>query len=455
MAEHKVNGGDMLLFIDPLGGTNYDTVVCLTSVGIKDSVQPVDASSACGPDKSPGAVDMSISFEGQHLQDPTTSIISGTDLRILLRAEQTIGWLLSPVNPLPGDEIQSGTGYLSELSSTYAFDSVGTFSGTIQPYGMPITTVQSSRFSFRANTSVVNSITLDIYGQNLDLTVYWGDGTSDFYPNNSVFNPTHIYPSLGNYIIEFEFSLTPFQLLLQVANINVSSISNIDKIFSLAYNGQGTLAFQFCNLSSSEVNNVLAQCVALNFNNCNIILDQNSPLAPPTGQGIIDMSTLGAYGNGVVVDSLLTIGQSYAGGNIAYLDNTGMHGFVVYDNGTSVVNDTWSTAYGITGASSYQIGDGNINTAAMIANTTSNIALVVTTGNFNGYNDWVIPTYNEMAEILDQHINNGHFANLTSLIYWTSTENNANQAWKKNNDNSATPFDKMMTTFDTVAIRYF
>ena len=79
MAEHKVDGGTMLLFIDPTGGTNYDTVVCLTSVGQSMSVQPIDASSACGPDKSPGAIDISYTFEGQHLQDPITGQISGTD----------------------------------------------------------------------------------------------------------------------------------------------------------------------------------------------------------------------------------------------------------------------------------------------------------------------------------------------------------------------------------------
>ena len=69
MAEHKVQGSNMLLFIDPTGGTNYDMVVCLTSVGCSASVSVVDASSACGPDKSPGTVEMSYSFEGQHLQD--------------------------------------------------------------------------------------------------------------------------------------------------------------------------------------------------------------------------------------------------------------------------------------------------------------------------------------------------------------------------------------------------
>lgn len=137
MAEHKVQGGDMLLFIDPTGGDDYSTVVCLTSVGVSDSVGVIDASSACGPDKSPGSLDISISFEGQHLQDPDSLHISGTDLRLLLRSETTIGWKIAPLVPVDGDEIQYGTGYFSELSSTYAFDSVGTFTGTIQPYGTP------------------------------------------------------------------------------------------------------------------------------------------------------------------------------------------------------------------------------------------------------------------------------------------------------------------------------
>jgi len=141
MAEHKVEGSNMLLFIDSNGGTDYDIVVCLTSVSKADSVTVVDAASACGPDKSPGSVELSYAFEGQHLQDPTTGSISGTDLRILLRGEQTIGWKIAPETPVEGDEIESGTGFLSELSSTYAFDSVGTFTGTIQPYGIPTLTI--------------------------------------------------------------------------------------------------------------------------------------------------------------------------------------------------------------------------------------------------------------------------------------------------------------------------
>jgi hypothetical protein len=137
MAEHKVSGGTMLLFIDPAGGTAYDMVVCLTTVGKSNTINVVDASSACGPDKSPGTLEISYSFEGQHLQDPVTGKISGTSLLQLLRAKTTVGFKIAPETPVAGDEIESGTGYFSELSSTYAFDSVGTFTGTLQPYGTP------------------------------------------------------------------------------------------------------------------------------------------------------------------------------------------------------------------------------------------------------------------------------------------------------------------------------
>lgn len=141
MSEHKVAGGTMLLMIDPNGGSTYETVVCLTSVTKNDSVSVVDASSACGPDKSPGTLELSYGFEGFLLQDPNTGV-SGTDLRILLRNKATIGWQIAPVSPQIGDEVESGTGYLSELSATFAFDSAGTFSGTIQPYGTPSLFIQ-------------------------------------------------------------------------------------------------------------------------------------------------------------------------------------------------------------------------------------------------------------------------------------------------------------------------
>lgn len=137
MSEHKVAGGTMLLFIDPTGGNSYDTVVCLTNLTTADAVSVVDASSACGPDKSPGTIEISYTFEGQHLQDPVSGTISGSNLRQLLRSKATVGFKLSPVAPVTGDEVQEGTGYISELGSTYSYDSIATFSLTLQPFGTP------------------------------------------------------------------------------------------------------------------------------------------------------------------------------------------------------------------------------------------------------------------------------------------------------------------------------
>jgi hypothetical protein len=179
MAEHKIEGGNMLLFIDPDGGTDYNIVVCLTSVGKADSITVVDASSACGPDKSPGTLELSYTFEGQHLQDPTAGSISGTDLRLLLRAEQTIGWKIAPESPVPGDEIESGTGYLSELSSTYSFDSVGTFTGTIQPYGTPSLSIQASPLTLEPLHA--NPITFTLY-QILSSPYYFGSASGGTLP---------------------------------------------------------------------------------------------------------------------------------------------------------------------------------------------------------------------------------------------------------------------------------
>lgn len=297
MAEHKVQGSNMLLFIDPNGGTTYDMIVCLTSVGVSMSVQPIDASSACGPDKSPGAIDISYTFEGQHLQDPNTLRISGTDMRLLLNAEQTIGWKLSPETPVTGDEIQEGKGFISQLSSTYAFDSVGVFSGAIMPYGVPTVTI------------------------------------------------------------------------------------------------------------------------------------------------------FGGGGGGLV------LGQFYQGGNIAYLDGSGLHGFVVYNSGQSVSYDTWAIAYTVTGATGYAIGDGDPNTTAIIASVPSLPALACRNGNFNGYTDWVMPSINEMYNVI---LNQAYYSTpLSAAYYQTSTELSSTQNYNMNTAiNGQYALDKLIPG-DCVAIRYF
>ena len=65
MAERKVAGDDVLLFIDPAGGTTYELVVCLTSNSFKIANAIIDAKSKCGPDNLPGVQTFEVTFEGQ------------------------------------------------------------------------------------------------------------------------------------------------------------------------------------------------------------------------------------------------------------------------------------------------------------------------------------------------------------------------------------------------------
>ena len=140
MSEHKYKLGALgqLLYLDLSGVapyTTYDTLVCLLDVSPKDSRNVVDASSACGADKQAGLPDYSITGSGIHLLDPATGKVSGTSMRIALRANTTIGFKISPATPEIGDEIETGTGFVAELGSTYNFNAATQFTFTIQPYG--------------------------------------------------------------------------------------------------------------------------------------------------------------------------------------------------------------------------------------------------------------------------------------------------------------------------------
>ena len=141
MAEHKVQPSTMLLLIDPNGGTNYSTVVCLKSISKSDSVGVIDASSLCGFKKLAGITDLSYSFEGILLQDPNSGKISGTELRLLLRGFTKFKYKITPIAPQAGDEIEEGNGFFSAISSSYSLDDVGNFSGTFYPKGTPTLTI--------------------------------------------------------------------------------------------------------------------------------------------------------------------------------------------------------------------------------------------------------------------------------------------------------------------------
>lgn len=130
MAQVEVSGSDILLFIDPLGGTAYDTLVCLTSNSITGSTDTINSSSKCGTSSSPGTQTNDVSFEGNYMKDLDGGNISGADLWDLWKNKTNFSWKMGPVVPVPGDDTYYGTGFLSTLTLTFP-DGVATYSGTI------------------------------------------------------------------------------------------------------------------------------------------------------------------------------------------------------------------------------------------------------------------------------------------------------------------------------------
>ena len=135
MAQRKVTGGDILLFIDPAGGTTYSTVICLTSQTLGISTNIIDARTKCGPDQQPGGQTQNLSFEGQMMIDPDALMISAAGIFTLAQDKTTIGWKLGKLTPATDDVTYTGTGFLASFEQTFPLEDNATFTGEIGIYG--------------------------------------------------------------------------------------------------------------------------------------------------------------------------------------------------------------------------------------------------------------------------------------------------------------------------------
>lgn len=140
MAERKITNNSMLLFLGE-DANNLDTVVCLTEVSNNFTIDELDASSICGPDKEAGIFSGQVSFSGQHLLDPTTGKASGYSLFNWMSNKVVLFYKISPAVPVDGDVIQEGSVFISSLSNNYAYNTQSTFSCTLSLKGYPTETI--------------------------------------------------------------------------------------------------------------------------------------------------------------------------------------------------------------------------------------------------------------------------------------------------------------------------
>ena len=139
------------------------------------------------------------------------------------------------------------------------------------------------------------------------------------------------------------------------------------------------------------------------------------------------------------------IGESFAGGTIFYLDETGQHGMVwsSFNVGppfndiywTNLLGGAW-TNYGCPGISSNSqdsFGSGQQNTANMISTCTANETIATYASNYvyNGFGDWFIPSKDELNLAYQNLALNGlgNFHIESWGRYWSSSQTDFYRAW--------------------------
>ena len=167
-----------------------------------------------------------------------------------------------------------------------------------------------------------------------------------------------------------------------------------------------------------------------------------------------------AYGNQVSFTTAvnLTIGQSYAGGIIFYIDGTGQHGLVAASGDQSTGIKWWNGSYVTTGASGTTIGTGQSNTTTIVSvqGAGSYAAKLCNDLVLNSYDDWFMPSKNELA-LMYTNLKLAGLGSFSAQNYWSSSEIDDVLVWSQHFDNgNQDTYDKMYATNNCVrAVRAF
>jgi hypothetical protein len=131
--------------------------------------------------------------------------------------------------------------------------------------------------------------------------------------------------------------------------------------------------------------------------------------------------------NSVTPSLYFTVGQSYGGGIIFYVDGTGQHGLIAATTDQST-NTSWGCSGTSISGTSTAAGTGQANTTAIIngCGTAGIAARICNDLELNGYTDWFLPSKDELNMVYLNKDAIGVFAN---WYYWSSSQYDAGTAW--------------------------
>lgn len=148
--------------------------------------------------------------------------------------------------------------------------------------------------------------------------------------------------------------------------------------------------------------------------------------------------------------------QIYQGGIKFYVDNTGQHGLIAAPNDQSIGVE-WSSGSSIlTNAIGTAIGTGKANTSTIVTTigAGSYAAKLCDDLVLNGYDDWFLPSKDELDLLYKKRFEIGGFS---PTYYWSSSESSASSVWVQSflgGEQDSGPA-KLRNEFNVRAIRSF
>ena len=224
---------------------------------------------------------------------------------------------------------------------------------------------------------------------------------------------------------------------------------------------------------------LVATVAPANATNKNVTWSSSAPAVATVANGVVTPVTAGTTTITVttvdggktatcavtVNSASVAIGDSYGGGIVAYILQSGdpgydaniQHGLIAatHDQSTTGIQ-WWNGSWSVTGATATAIGTGQANTEAIvnIQGEGSYAAQLCDDLTEGGYDDWFLPSKDELDKL---YLNKGAIGGFADAYHWSSSEGLAYwwSAWDQNFSDGSQGYSGKNDTLRVRAVRAF